>query len=206
MAVALAQIQTVDLPLIGVVLAGGRSKRLGQDKALLNFRGQPLIAHMLDLLVQAGVDQCIVSGQYADYRSIPDLIEHAGPVGALHALAKAFPDQRFLIVPVDMPLLPVEWLQHLLGQQISVSCMHFEKSPLPLRVDLNQKARLLLDDLLSSVSKDRTDDLLGNALHAPSVWRFTEMMHATVLSWPEPNNSLAMSNINTMQDWEKLSV
>lgn len=47
---------------LGVVLAGGRSSRMGSDKALLNWQGRPLIEHMRALRLSAGAGQVLFSG------------------------------------------------------------------------------------------------------------------------------------------------
>ena len=46
----------------GIVLAGGKSSRMGQNKALLSYRGQPLIEHMQRLIGQAGLQDVYISG------------------------------------------------------------------------------------------------------------------------------------------------
>ena len=97
--------------LSGVVLAGGRSSRMGRDKALLEIGGQSLACRQVDLLRQAGCTGIFLSGRPGvdygmtgitilfDYR--PDL----GPMAGIHAALDAMTGTHLLVVPVDLPLL-----------------------------------------------------------------------------------------------------
>ena len=49
---------------VGVVLAGGRSSRMGRDKAMLTWHGDTLLAHMQQCLRLSGVTRVVVSGAY----------------------------------------------------------------------------------------------------------------------------------------------
>ena len=107
---------------VGVVLAGGRSRRMGADKGQLLIGETPMLVHMANILIKAGVDEVVLSGTTAaGFASIADKTPYAGPAQGM--LTVAHPSlhhaERFLFVPVDMPLLNGGRLQQLLAQQKS---------------------------------------------------------------------------------------
>lgn len=113
----------------GVVLAGGRSSRMGQNKALLDYQGKPLIEHMLDILKQTGIEDTFISGNIQGYDCIADKSPFSGPAEAIKSVISNCPGyEGFLFVPVDMPLLNAEML-HILLQQKKGG--HFINWPLP---------------------------------------------------------------------------
>jgi len=95
-------------------LAGGRSTRMGQDKALLHLAEKTLIEHAVSKLTQLTPDVYILGSRtelspFAPL--VPDLHEGCGPLGGMEAaLAHSFLDWA-LLVPVDMPFLPVTLLR-----------------------------------------------------------------------------------------------
>jgi molybdenum cofactor guanylyltransferase len=101
----------------GFVLAGGRSSRMGTDKALVELGGEPLIAHALRILRQAGLPASIAGGQAALAAFAP-LVEDRRPgLGPLSGIcaALASTDARWAIfLPIDLPLLPASLLVSLL--------------------------------------------------------------------------------------------
>jgi molybdopterin-guanine dinucleotide biosynthesis protein A len=118
----------VEMTAVGVVLAGGRSTRMGRDKALLPWRGVSLLEHMCRLLQAAGLDRVLVSGERPGYESVPDAHPGRGPGIALaDVLASLDADAWALVVPVDMPLLHVELLRGLMGPRPA----HYSGHPLP---------------------------------------------------------------------------
>lgn len=52
-----------DADAVGFVLAGGKSSRMGTDKALLEFRGEPLIARAIGILKAVGLPVCIAGAR-----------------------------------------------------------------------------------------------------------------------------------------------
>lgn len=111
-------------PLSGIVLAGGRSRRVGSDKALLPlFEGRPLIAIVIEKLT--GVcDEIIVvtdvAGRYADL-NLParlvsdDIAPGQGPLAGLHAGLRAMSSKYGLAVACDMPFLNGDLLRYMAG-------------------------------------------------------------------------------------------
>jgi molybdopterin-guanine dinucleotide biosynthesis protein A len=142
--------RTESLPCIGVVLAGGRSSRMGRDKALLSWRGRPLIEHQLDVLRAAGADEVRVSGMRPDYAGIADPIAQAGPLGGLAGIAEATAgDADLLVIPVDMPLLQAGLLRRLRGERPQARSLSFVAQVLPLRLRLDHGSRMALAELIS---------------------------------------------------------
>jgi len=114
----------------GVILAGGRSARMGGgEKAGLMLADQPLIAHVADRL-RAQVDRIVVSGPpspFVDCVAIPD--SQRGPDGpvsgiysALEWLTETAPGEPgFLTVPVDGPFLPRDLAARLRGERSAIA-------------------------------------------------------------------------------------
>lgn len=102
----------------GFVLAGGRSSRMGQDKALLQVGGRSLVEVALDKLRSIGVDTPRIAGARADLSShapvVPDLHPGCGPLSGIEAALAASSQPLNLFLPVDMPLLPARFLSWML--------------------------------------------------------------------------------------------
>ncbi len=98
-----------DKPLIGVLLAGGQSSRMGQDKTTLTIAGTSLLEFMRAKLLRAGLEEIVICRNAAGY--LNDAIAELGPLGALYTLSRQYPERRALIIPVDMPLLRVASLK-----------------------------------------------------------------------------------------------
>ena len=102
----------------GFVLAGGRSTRMGRDKALLPVGGQSLVEVALDKLRSAGVAAPRIAGARADLSSyapvLPDLHPGCGPLSGIEAALAATGQPLNLFLPVDMPLLPPRFLNWML--------------------------------------------------------------------------------------------
>jgi molybdopterin-guanine dinucleotide biosynthesis protein A len=160
---------------IGVVLAGGRSSRMGRDKAMLPWQGDTLLAHMQQCLRLAGVSRVVVSGAYRHCDAIPDRFADLGPLGGLASVAAALPDATLLVVPVDMPLIGAAPLRYLREAQ-EAGCVCFQDQPLPLRLRLDTASRQVLATLLDGPASGRSlralhAALFGEYVALPTQWR-----------------------------------
>jgi molybdopterin-guanine dinucleotide biosynthesis protein A len=98
----------------GFVLAGGRSRRMGEDKGRLNWHGQPLVRYQWQRLNGLVPPTVVLGGDYADL-GLPGVLDaHAGegPLGAIVTALGESP--AALILAVDMPLVAGETLAELL--------------------------------------------------------------------------------------------
>lgn len=116
---------------IGILLAGGKSSRMGENKAFLEFQGEKFIDRMVRILSETGVDEVFVSGDFEKYQCIPDKISNKfeGPAAAIsHCLEKIEKDCHALFVPIDMPFLTVDCLKVLMDSEDGA---FFSGFPLP---------------------------------------------------------------------------
>jgi len=109
--------------IFGLILAGGYSRRMGQDKSLLEFHGKPQIEYIYDLL-QKCCGQVFLSkrADQKTYKNIPfinDVNEFAdhGPLGGILSAMKEYPDASWIIMACDLPFVTEETIQTLLVQR-----------------------------------------------------------------------------------------
>jgi molybdopterin-guanine dinucleotide biosynthesis protein A len=99
-------------PLYGVVLAGGASRRMGRDKAALEYLGRSQVAIAFDL-VSRHCQRAFVSvrpDQTNDptRAALPQIVDQAaglGPIAGIAAAQAAFPEAAWLVVACDLPFL-----------------------------------------------------------------------------------------------------
>ncbi|MGD0445272.1 MAG: molybdenum cofactor guanylyltransferase [Edaphobacter sp.] len=97
----------------GYVLAGGKSSRMGRDKALLELAGKPLAFHAVTKLRRVCEDVHILSNRpelAAFAPLVEDLHEGCGPMGGLEAALAHSRHEWNLFLPVDVPFLPSGFL------------------------------------------------------------------------------------------------
>jgi molybdopterin-guanine dinucleotide biosynthesis protein A len=97
----------------GYVLAGGKSSRMGQDKALLELAGKPLVLRAVEKLRQVCTEVSVLGNreELAAYASlVRDLHEGCGPLGGIEAALAHSTKAWNLFMAVDMPFLPAEFL------------------------------------------------------------------------------------------------
>lgn len=101
-------------------MAGGQSRRLGRDKALLEINGETLLARTLHVLLHVTAAQLIVgpperAGLVAGIPVIPDEWPGSGPLGGIYSALRASEFAHVLVVACDMPFLNLKLLRYLLS-------------------------------------------------------------------------------------------
>ncbi|HVG27651.1 MAG TPA: molybdenum cofactor guanylyltransferase, partial [Acidobacteriaceae bacterium] len=102
------------LPVHGFVLAGGRSSRMGRDKALLRFKGRPMVEIAVERLRSFCAAVSIV-GEREDLAGFGPVVRGeragAGPAAGLEAGLRASAGAWAMFTPVDVPLVPEDLLR-----------------------------------------------------------------------------------------------
>jgi molybdenum cofactor guanylyltransferase len=123
-----------NFPFSALILAGGKSSRMGQDKALLTLNGQSLLEHMQQLAIAAGASEVLVSRNQPGF--IQDSVAQQGPLAGILAALAHCKAPLLLVLPIDTPLLTVASLKQLL-QRADGHTAYFANSPLPCLLAVN---------------------------------------------------------------------
>ena len=112
-----------------IILCGGGSRRMGRDKALLDWDGSRAVDRVAALAKAVGAEAVVTAGADLGLPWIADDQAGAGPVGGVLAGARALGRERLLVLAVDAPTLTVEDLAPLLA-----SGGYYEGLPVPMVV------------------------------------------------------------------------
>ena len=105
----------------GLILAGGESKRMGRNKALLTVDGVPFVQRIVNTLHQRFSLILISandSSQYAflNLPVIPDVFKQCGPLAGIHAAFRAEPADYFFTVTCDIPFISIQVIDLLIDK------------------------------------------------------------------------------------------
>ncbi|AHM58986.1 bifunctional molybdopterin-guanine dinucleotide biosynthesis protein MobB/MobA [Flammeovirgaceae bacterium 311] len=129
------RLQQAKPKLNGMVLAGGRSQRMGHDKGAIGWHGQEQRYYMADLLkgfCSSVYISCRPEQQQGinnSHNTLPDTFPGLGPYGAILSAFQAQPDSAWLVVACDLPLLDAPTLQYLTDNRNTAALATTFKSP-----------------------------------------------------------------------------
>lgn len=112
-----------------IILCGGGSRRMGRDKALLDWDGVRAVDRVVALARAVGAEALVTAGADLGLPWVPDDDTGAGPVGGVLAGARALRCERLLVLAVDAPTVTVEDLTPLLA-----AGGYYEGLPVPMIV------------------------------------------------------------------------
>ena len=101
----------------GIVLAGGKSSRMGEEKGLVMYQGKPMIEHVITVL--DSVCDFIIISSNSDYYNhlsnviVNDSILDSGPGSGIAAALQKSTTEVNVIVPCDMPNLNANFINYL---------------------------------------------------------------------------------------------
>lgn len=101
-----------------ILLAGGKSSRMGRDKGLIELEGKPMIQHLIDRARALQLPILIVANnsEYAQF-GLPvfaDEIENKGPMGGIYTGLLHSSSDLNLVISCDAPYVSLELMKQLL--------------------------------------------------------------------------------------------
>jgi molybdenum cofactor guanylyltransferase len=187
-------------PITAFILAGGKSSRMGSDKAFVELARRPLLAYLLDL-ARAVSQEAKIVGDPAKFAAfgpvVPDVYSGRGPLGGIHAaLANSSTDFN-LILGVDLPFLQTRFLKYLVSEAQSSSAVVTVPSAggylQPLCAVYRKEFCMAAERALAE-EKNKVDALFSEV--PPHVIGEDELAGAGF-------NAAMFRNLNTPADWER---
>lgn len=127
-------------PVLGLVMAGGQSRRMGKDKGSIDYYGQPHREYLANLLspfsdqVFMSLRQVQAEEVHSEYEHLYDSFTGLGPYGALLSAFKRHPNHAWLTIACDLPFLNHETLQYLVDNRNPsklATCFHNPETGFP---------------------------------------------------------------------------
>ena len=124
-------------PLKGLVLAGGKSMRMGKDKGAIDYHGKPQREYMANLLTKFCEETYISTAGKMEGCNLPKLEDSfvgLGPFGGILSAMKKDTNAAWLVVACDQPLLDENHLQKLVSERdprLAATCFHNPETAFP---------------------------------------------------------------------------
>ncbi|MTK64092.1 MAG: molybdenum cofactor guanylyltransferase [Methanobacterium sp.] len=198
-----------------IVLCGGLSTRMGQDKGSMDYHDKPMVVHVLESLEQVADEVMLVirnEDQYSKYKNLllkhailessnfkilKDTVKDKGPLGGIYTGISAIHSDKALIVPCDSPFISKELVTQIF--EISKNFPDFE-SYVPIWPDGNMEP---LHSIYPANSKEIIDDLLLNDQR--NVKALIERLNVKFIEIEEFNlPKESFLNLNSPKDISKL--
>lgn len=183
------------------ILAGGKSSRMGTDKALLNIHGKDFLSRLTDelsvfeerIISLGSGSQCLPENRR--WTAVFDLYPDHGPIGGLHAALSACRSDALLFVTCDMPLF-----QYSLAQLL---CCEMNMRPCDAVVSVTADGRI---HPLCGVYRKSALPILENQIVSGQnkMMKLLDRLHVTYVPLPH-SLEIQVLNINTPEDYQNLS-
>ena len=110
--------------MMGIILAGGKSLRFGEDKALAFWEGKTFLERAVHRIRELALEPVVVTNCSRDYsflncRVVSDIFPDKGPLGGLFTAVHLFPTHRLLVLTCDMPSVSADLLRKLIETHLS---------------------------------------------------------------------------------------
>ena len=184
-----------ECPIYGLVLAGGQSRRMGQDKALLQRDGKSQIGYLVELLepllervyVSAREDQ----SDEPERRRYPQIVDRyldMGPVAGILSAMDTHPDVDWLVVACDLPNVDETTIRYLLEHRS-------EESPFTAYRSSHDDLPEPLCAIYHSGSDARVREFVDEGVRCPR--KILIRSDIELLTQPDPTS---LDNVNTPND------
>ncbi len=188
--------------LYGLILAGGKSLRMGHDKSVIEWHGKEQRYYVADMLRGVCSDVFISCRKEQQgeidthYKTLPDTVVGSGPLIAILSAFKAHPNVAWLVVACDLPLLDLSTLKYLIDNRVTSSIATTFSSPFDG----------LPEPLITIWEPASHDALLAHVADGFSCPRKGLIRNESRVRILTPPNPDALLNANTPEEAEKVRV
>ncbi|MCC6979685.1 MAG: molybdenum cofactor guanylyltransferase [Candidatus Melainabacteria bacterium] len=193
--------EPLPLPVTGLILSGGKSKRMGRPKAFLPYEGSTVIGHIVSEIKDLFSEVFIVANEVESFEDlgvdvVKDILPHRGPLGGILSGLMTSSNHYAFVTACDMPLIDKRLVRELVSrrQDNDVVVLSHPQGIEPLFGVYSKNCIKPLEESLFA----------GNL----SVQDFLSGLKAGVYEWmPERQDVEALPpffNINTPQDYSRV--
>lgn len=104
---------------LGVVLAGGKSRRMGRDKSAIEIGGVSMLSRAVDSLSEVFDSVVIAGDSTVDIATVVDVIPHGGPLSGLDAVYRDSGGRALFVLAVDLPFVDAEIIRVVVGSGVA---------------------------------------------------------------------------------------
>jgi molybdopterin-guanine dinucleotide biosynthesis protein A len=186
------------MPFTGIILAGGQSRRMGMEKGLVNFKGQPLINYSIKVLKELCSEIIISSNSdcydYLGYKIVPDLQPDTGPMGGIYSCLSSSANDINLVLSCDMPFVTRRIFDLLVKKGSSSNiCVPWYENEMyePLCGVYNKTVLYEMDSYISK-----------NNFKLPDLFKYTSFLPVRISDINPPLSSYYFFSVNSPADLE----
>jgi molybdenum cofactor guanylyltransferase len=182
-----------------IILAGGKSTRIGSEKGMVKFKGTPMISHVIKTVEKLNIPIIIISSnsiyEQFKYTIYADLIPNKGPLGGIYTGLHYSQTQKNIVISCDAPLVSESILNWLLNasKNSDITVPKVEERIYPL---IGIYSKQILPEIKDSLDKNQ----LG-------LTRFLSKVNSKIVTIATQSDQFAkecFSNINTLEELRKL--
>jgi len=200
----------------GIILAGGKSKRMGENKALMGLGNDTLIGHVIERVRPITNELLLITNSPNEYASMGitihgDFVKNAGALGGIHAGLTHATHDTVLCVGCDSPFIATNLLSYLasiLGEYDAVMPYTHRNSNEYSMTNHKDQRQIILQTLCASYSKnclETIEELFNDSdyrVHALA--ERANVLKITPDIWQTYDaEGLSFFNINSPEDYEK---
>jgi len=188
------------MKLTAIILAGGKSSRMGTDKGLVLLNGKPMIKHVIEAVEKTEIENVMLISNNLAYKQFglpvyADMIKNKGPLGGIYTGLSNTSTLRNLILSCDIPFVNEDIINILIHDE--------SKSPISV-VKYKEITHHLIGVFHASIVDDLYTEIVNDNL---KVGQFIQSKNATVIDLETqlPDmKSQGVANINTRDELKKL--
>ena len=177
----------------GAIMAGGRSRRLGVNKAFLQIQGRPVIERVLETISSLVSPVRIITNSPGEYQYLgaevaADIRPGCGPLSGIHTALSLSPTEYVLVVSCDLPLLTADSLRPLLSEYPGFDITMYKHTLFePLCAIYRRTCLPALEELIDH-----------------GEYRIIDLFPALTAKIIRVENTEAFQSINTQEDYEQV--